>query len=100
MSSMKYTIKHSERHLIYISEGDFDIVKIFANKKGVTAEHIIHEMVSVAAKCWVEEHVTRLQSAEDTARLARKQALELINENGELRRELKVLAAFNRQHES
>ncbi len=99
MSSMKYTIKHSERHLIYISEGDFDTVKIFANKKGVTAEHIIHETVSVAAKCWVEEHATRLEVAEDTARLARKQSLELIEQNGQLRRQVKLLTAMQR-HQS
>ena len=100
MEHMKFSLKHSERHDIHISEGDFNIIKIFANKKGVTAEHIIHEMVSVAAKCWVEEHATRLEVAEDTARLARKQSLELINENGQLRRELKVLAAFKPQQES
>ena len=92
----KHVLPRLERHNINITNGDFAILMVYADMEAIGIQHCLHNMI-VVAKCWEEQHVDRLQLAEDRATSARKQSLELTNKVGELQRRVRSLTAKQRQ---
>lgn len=90
----KFILKRCEqRHHVHVSDGDHEILMVYARMHDVTIQHCLHEMIGVAAKCWEEQHVDRLKTAEDEAFVANRERLRLTKLNGELERANRLLTA-------
>ena len=51
---------------IKISKGDYLILKLYKEQKRKPFATIIHCMIGQAAKCWVEDHASKLQELDET----------------------------------
>ncbi len=50
--------------LVQISKGDYLILRVYREKKRKPIPTIIHYMIGQAAKCWEEDHTSKIQELE------------------------------------
>ena len=50
---------------IGISEGDHEILTVYAHLYGIPRTTLLHEMIGCAAKCWEEKHVQTIKQLEE-----------------------------------
>ena len=71
----RHVLRRKDRHMAApISDGDHNILAIYARLRRTTQVDCLHDMIGTAAKCWEEKHDDaikdlneRLKIAEDVA---------------------------------
>ncbi len=77
----KYGLRRGEPHKsLNVSEGDHAILLVYADLRGTSITHVIHNMIGTAAKCWEEKHDTYIKRLEIDLKGAEKAANKIARE--------------------
>jgi len=72
---------------IGVSEEDYTILTIYANKFGVPRTTMLHDMVGYAAKCWEEQHEQTIKALKERIKTQARIIVAYLEKYGRIKKE-------------